>query len=335
MLCESLLALPKGREDMILNRKQPLRLAVLGAGEHSTSDHGPSLKHYAERNPGVIERAAICDLDPGKAHRYARQFGFDSVYTDLETMLVSESLDALIAITPLEKTFEIVIDLLPHRLPILIEKPAGIDGSENLGLHQVAQENHTRHMVSFNRRFNPAVARAREWLVEEAVGRPIRYVSARMLRHARTEATFVTGTGIHLIDNVQSFLGDPQRAQTQVQDRIWSSHVHYSGAIANLLIAPEAGVVEETYELIGSDYCVRIDTWGCQLRILDRGRTALDWTLSKDTPSFVRNGSYGETQAFLASLRSESRARPDLVDALKVMLTAEAIDAGGEKTITI
>jgi len=184
-----------------------VRIVVLGAGNHSSGTHGPALRTYAAEHPGEIELAAVCDLDSAKAQKYADAFGFARTYTDIEAMLAEQQPDGLIAVTPIALTEEIVSGLLPHRIPMVIEKPPGEDSAATRRLLAAAEASGTPHMISFNRRFSPAIMRAREWLAQTAQERPPQVVLCRMLRHNRREDNFVIGTAIHLLDAAISILG--------------------------------------------------------------------------------------------------------------------------------
>ncbi|MBI3986281.1 MAG: Gfo/Idh/MocA family oxidoreductase [Lentisphaerae bacterium] len=310
------------------------RIGVLGAGWHAFSDHGPPLRDYAARHAGAVELAAVCDLDEAKARRFAESYGVARVYTSLETMLTWESLNALLAITPLPLTASLVAGLLPRGIPLLIEKPPGRTGAEARDLLRAARASGTPHMVSFNRRFHPAVARARAWLAAHPTFLQIG-VSARMLRHNRREPDFITGTGIHAVDTVLSFVGRPETVtslRTPGNDGAscfaWVRST--SGAIGTLAIAPNCGVMEETYEVLGRDFRIWIDAHACRLCIECQGRVEVEWQAPEQAPATFRDGTEGETESFLDALREGRRPAPDLEDGLISLLTAEAMTRDGE-----
>ena len=186
-----------------------IRIGVVGAGSHSSNNHGPALKQYCAEHPGEIELTAICDLDRDKAQTYADAFGFARVYDDVGRMLAGDTLDGLVLITPVAVTREVVGELLSRGIPLLIEKPPGENSAQTRELLRIARETGTPHMISFNRRFHPAVARAREWLAAHAADRPPDLALARMQRVGRRETDFITATAIHSVDAVLSFMSAP------------------------------------------------------------------------------------------------------------------------------
>jgi len=315
------------------------RLGLIGAGDHSRGQHGPALKHLAAAD-GDVDLAAVCDLDRARAERCAAEFGFARVYTDSCAMLDGESLDGLIAVTPIEATRAVAGALLTTGIPLLVEKPPGADSAEAGELLEIARAHDAPHMVSFNRRFAPGVTRARQWLEDRAMGRPVELAVARLFRVARRDADFVTGTAIHAVDTVLSLM-PPAEA---VAGRRWQTPVgaggepgqgcegrveFVGGSTALFAIAPACGAHEETVELIGPEYVVRIDLARGGVVVRDRGETVLGYEEPPDAPDWVRNGTLAETEAFVAAVRGEGPLGPTLADGLIALRVAEAMDAGG------
>lgn len=313
-----------------------VKIGVIGAGGHSKSQHGSALKICRDESPDEVELTAICDLDLEKAAAYAELFGFGKVYEDWQEMLDKEELDGLAAITPIPVTAGLAGELLTRRLPLVIEKPPGRDSSEAADLLRVAEEHDSPHMVSFNRRFCPALARARQWLAENASDRPLLMAGARMCRVARREDEFPVGTAIHSVDAVLSFMGRPSRATTQ---KIPTSHAtcfHYdmqlafpNGAAAHLLIMPDSGMMEETYEFVGEEYRIQVDAMKCTISIHEKGECVLSLSAPEDSPGAFLCGAVGEAKAFIEAVRDEKSLKPDLRDGLLAIQVSEAMDAGG------
>ena len=316
-----------------------VRIAVLGAGSHNRANHGAAFKSIKEANPDAVDLVAVCDLDEAKARRYAEDFGFAAVYTDLDQMLAEEEIDGLAAITPVPLTEEIATKLLPVGIPLVIEKPPGVDAAANRRLAELARETDTPHMVSLNRRFSPAMVMAREWLAANAADRPPKLCIARMLRHNRTEESFRTSTGIHVVDGALSVMGRPRSVHAGNTPAHHEGVFYTQGEVATDLgvvhyfLSPTVGVLEETYELQGADYDVQVDAQHCGLTVYDGNEKVIDWQAPEDMPPAWLNGTVGEMQAFIDAIEGRQPFWPTLDDALLSMLTAEAIEAGGDSTI--
>jgi predicted dehydrogenase len=226
-------------------------------------------------------------------------------------------------------------ELLAYRIPLLVEKPPGLDEREARELVEIAARYGTPHMVSLNRRFVPALLKARVWLAERGANERPRLIVARMLRNRRMEPEFITGTAIHLVDTVLSFTGAPggfthHRWTTPSGGQCCDARLAFTdGSIAILVIAPDAGVVDETYELIGPDYAVRIDTLKCAISVHHSGRQELDWTQPEGTPTHVLHGCLEETDAFLRAVSGRGPFSPTLEQALPSVTWAHKLDRAG------
>jgi len=309
-----------------------LKIVVLGAGSHSRAFHGPALKAIRAEQPGRYTLAAICDLDRARAEAYAADFGFARTYADLPAMLEAEKPSAVVAVTPMEQTLPLAGQILRAGIPVLIEKPPGLSTEEAAQLLSVARETRTPHMVSFNRRFSPAIIEARRWLAERAPTRPVRLVSARMFRHKRREEDFVAHTGIHLTDTVLSFVGPPRRvAARKIATANPASHLYEAnleldgGSAAEMLFASAVGMLEETYDVFGEDYRIRIEWLSGLVEAWEGGKSVFAWRPSPgDSPVYI-NGTLTETREFLDGVEARRAMRPNLEDALESLRVAETI----------
>lgn len=309
------------------------RIGVLGAGSHSSSNHGPSLAEYAARHPGEVELVAVCDRDGGRAQEYAARFGFGGTYTDLDRMLAEAGLDGVVAITAMEQTEELAGHLLRAGMPLVIEKPPGVGVEGARRLLAVARDTGTHHMVSLNRRFSPAMLRAQEWLARD--GRTVRFIVSRMIRHHRVEPFFVRDTGIHSIDAVLSAMAMPRTVRPHghrvegSEARLFEARVtDVDDAIAQFLIAPDSGVREETMELVGRGFRVDIDFQHGAFTAWEGDRQAAHWEAAPEMAEYEFCGCVDETAAFIASLQGRRPWGPTMEEAVISMEVAVAVQEG-------
>lgn len=318
------------------------RLGILGAGHHACEQHGVALKLLAERQPGQIELTAVCDLVGAKAARFAERFGVRRSFDSLEAMLAETKLDALIAITPVVATERIVTELLPKGLPLLIEKPPGENSAAAARLLKLSEQTRTPCMLSFNRRFQPAMRRAKEFLELTGAGRRPARAVVHMYRHNRREADFITATGVHALDAIASLLGPASAvlASSVTSDaegtRSFQAEVLFArNATASITVAPAAGTTEETYEILGDDFTISLDALRHCLTIAERGRIVLDWRAPEEMPDCERDGTFNETAAFVRALAEGFAGLPDLRDGLMALRLAEALAAGGAARLLV
>lgn len=307
---------------------------VIGAGNHSRLQHGAPLAHLKRARPDVLRLAAVCDLQEERAAAYAHEYGFERTYGDYRRMIEDERPDAVIAITPLERTLPIGRELLSYGIPVMVEKPPGRTASEARQLLEAAEAHGTPNMVSFNRRFSPALELARDWLAADRTRR-LNSIAGRMLRVRRRESSFITGTGVHLVDTVLSFFEEvtrvtAERFNSPAGAQGATAVIGGNGLTASLLIAPDAGAAAETYELIGPDFSILVDVRAPSVVITEAGRVVLERQLDEE-PAYIACGAYAETLAFIDGVAGGEPLRPGLRDGYRTMAIAEAIELGDKR----
>jgi predicted dehydrogenase len=297
-----------------------VRIAVIGAGYHSRDNHLPALARYKALHADQVELTALCDLNAAAAEQSARQFGFAHFYTDVDEMLAAERPDACMVITPVAVTASIAARMIERGIPVLIEKPPGASTDQAADLCRTVEHHRGNAMVSVNRRFDPAIVAMRAWVGQ----RPIRYARGAMLRHNRHEPEFITDTAIHAVDSLRFLCGDVASHSVRVRqyDSVRSYHVNLefgNGAIGILDVLPLAGCSIETYELAGDGFRALSGTgdfgegiWSAWQdgRLVQRDEPAAGES------SFVRNGTYAETCAFISALERRQPLSPTPADIL-------------------
>jgi predicted dehydrogenase len=281
---------------------RPVRVGVIGAGSHSRREHLPSLARYASERPGEIELAILCDRRVDVAAEMAGQFGFAAHGASLDDLLAA-GVDAIVAVTPVDVTAEIAMRVLAAGVPLLMEKPIGRDEAE---ARRVAGASAGKAaMVSMNRRFDPGVAAAAEWLR----GRGVTHARATVVRHAREPRGFVEDVGVHAVDTLRFLAGD-------IADVRATSLRFASGASGAVELIPAGGHWVETYDVFGPGFHVQANaTVGC--KVWHENRVVLETTRPADTPGFVASGAYAETAAFLDSVRGRRGWLPTPADVLQ------------------
>jgi predicted dehydrogenase len=296
-----------------------IRLGLIGCGEHSESGHAIPLARYQAVHPGEIELTAACDLNLERAQFFCRQYGFVNAYRDVDEMLAQCKLDGCIAVVPVQKISELGIKLLGLGIPCVVEKPLGASLAEAKALLAAARATGTMNMVSVNRRFMPFLNRALEWT--HNVG-PLRYVRCTLTRHARREPEFLWATAVHAVDALRHIAGEVVEAKIRVLGHAAGSAEWYAinlsfenGVSGRLDVLPTAGMLEETYELIGEGFRASVTCpFGPErgLRCFRENRLALVEAASESIPEDVLNGCYDEASEFIRALTVKRVARPSI-----------------------
>jgi len=296
-----------------------IRLGLIGCGEHSETGHAIPLARYQAAQPGEIELTAACDLNLERAQFSCRQYGFMNAYRDVDEMLAQHKLDGCIAVVPVEKISELGIKLLSLGIPCVVEKPLGAELREARALLDAARATRTMNMVSVNRRFMPFLNRALEWTHNAG---PLRYVRCTLTRHARREPEFLWATAVHAVDALRHIAGEVVDANIRVLGHAggtaewYAINLSFENAVSGRLdVLPTAGMLEETYELIGEGFrAVVTCPFGTErgVRCFRENRLVLTEAASGNEPEDVLNGCYDEASEFIRAVTRKAQAGPSI-----------------------
>jgi predicted dehydrogenase len=296
-----------------------IRLGLIGCGEHSENGHAIPLARYQAAHPDEIELTAACDLNLERAQFFCRQYGFINAYRDVDEMLAQRRLDGCSVVVPVQNISELGIKLLGLGIPCVVEKPLGSSLAEAKTLLDAARATRTMNMVSVNRRFMPFLNRALEWAHNTG---PLRYVRCTLTRHARREPEFLWATAVHAVDALRHIAGEVVEAKIRVLGHAAGSAEWYAinlsfenGVSGRLDVLPTAGMLEETYELIGEGFRASVTCpFGPErgLRCFRENRLALEEAASESILEDVLNGCYDEAAEFIQALTVKRAARPSI-----------------------
>lgn len=289
----------------------PLKIAVIGAGDHARQHHLPALDLYRRECPGAIELRALCDLNLPLAREQGARFGFTSIYGAIDQMLAAETLDAIIVLTSVSATWPVTRRLLHTGLPLLIEKPPGATLEEARALVDAARG--ARVMVSMNRRFDPIIAAGANRLA----GRRVRHIHCRFARVNRTESTFLTETGLHGCDTVRFLAGDPDLLRIHTVSGAGCARtalIEFAGGITCVMdILPCSGSNAERYEVTGNGFSVEMRSALFDegiMRVNEQGKAVEQLRVPLDREPCIRSGTDSETRRFLEAVRTGQLFEP-------------------------
>ena len=125
----------------------PIRIAVVGAGAVAQTTHLPLLSKMR----GVTV-AAICDNDRGKMRALADRFDIPDVFTDIEDLLESDELDAVVVATPNHLHEPHVLAALAAKVNVLCERPLALTARGVERILAAAQRADRKVLVGNNHR---------------------------------------------------------------------------------------------------------------------------------------------------------------------------------------
>ena len=152
-----------------------IRLAIIGTGGMANS-HAWSFNKI--RGCRVV---ACCDIVPGRAEKFAAQYGIPSAYTSAEEMLAAESLDAVSIVTTDNVHAECALLAIKHGLHVLCEKPLADNLKDAKRMAEAARRKGVLTTVNFSYRNAPATQRAAQMAGNGDLGRII-HVEGRYLQ---------------------------------------------------------------------------------------------------------------------------------------------------------
>lgn len=144
-----------------------LKVAVVGAGIYGINH----IKAY-HWNPNA-ELVAICDLNEDILKNVCTSFGVKG-YTDIETMLSCEEIDAVSIATPDAFHKEPAIKAITAKKHILVEKPLATTIEDAKAIIKAAKLMNVRVAVDYHKRWDPAAINLKNELMNSQTGRPIR-----------------------------------------------------------------------------------------------------------------------------------------------------------------
>lgn len=165
-----------------------------------------------------VNLAAVADIN---AQELTKDFSCNfNVYSDMEEMLSSESLDAVDICLPTFYHKEAVNKALNHGCHVIVEKPFALESSEIDEMIECSIKNGKRLMVAHVCRFMQEYRFAKEIITEGSLGKPLYYYACRnsatpkwssnnWLADKKFSGGTVMDLQIHDIDIANWLLGEP------------------------------------------------------------------------------------------------------------------------------
>ncbi len=227
-----------------------VRVGVIGCGKIANV-HAAALHQLEE-----AEFVACCDQDEARAREYAARNSVPNIYTDVDAMLRSGTVDAVHVCTPHPAHERAVVAAAEAGVHVLCEKPVAISLAEADRMIDAADRAQVAFGVIFQRRFWPAARRIREAIDAGRLGtvtlgecsvriwRPREYFASDPWRGkwATEGGGVLMNQAVHAIDQFLWFMGDPVEvvgrhatlrhgAYIDVEDTAVATVVFASGAL--------------------------------------------------------------------------------------------------------
>ena len=132
---------------------EKLRIGIIGTGGIAHSHMNAYVRRIASKND--IEIVALCDIIPGKAAAFAKEYGIDvPCYESHVEMLDNEKMDAVSVCTYNRQHAAPTIAALEHGLNVILEKPFCVTLQEGIEIMRAEKKSGKILTIGFQPRFD-------------------------------------------------------------------------------------------------------------------------------------------------------------------------------------
>ena len=307
-----------------------LRVAVIGCGSRGRG-HMQILSQFED-----TDIVAICDPVEAARNNAGDTFNVSHRYDTIETLLDTETLDAIFVATPAHLNGEAAAPCLARGIDTLLEKPPGMSVAETVNLRDTAKQTGAKGMVGWNRRFHPIILQAKQHVtargpIIQIVGEFHKSIT-RLARSGRFPEHLMDNmfleTPIHALDTLRALAeADVQEVHSVVQRTISDyKDVHAAlilfdnGCVAQLIANYTTDARLERYEIHGRDISAYLEG-------VSHGTVFCEGTQHKLTGAGT-GGTVEQNRYFLDCVKSDSPVSlpaANLDEAVKTMQLAADI----------
>lgn len=146
---------------------KPLSVGVVGTSWWADAMYLPAL----HKHPQAVV-AAVCGRHQERTQAFAQRWSIPQQFTDVDAMLQSAKLDALIVATRNDSHYPISIKALRQGLHVLCEKPLALTYPQAAEMAALAEAQGVKTMVPFTYSYMPTARYIKELIEEGYLGRP-------------------------------------------------------------------------------------------------------------------------------------------------------------------
>ncbi len=142
-----------------------LKVGLIGGGAIVQVAHLPVLRKLKG-----VEVMAICDTDLPKARAIASRFGIPEAFDDIEDVLRTDGLDAVVVCTPNHLHESHILAALDANLHVLVERPLAMTATSAQKIIRAMEKRDRVVMVGMNHRYRPDVQLVRSFVQSGELG---------------------------------------------------------------------------------------------------------------------------------------------------------------------
>ena len=195
----------------ILRAVDPVRVAVIGCGNHARGALHPNLAripHY--------DYAAVCDLDRGAAEECARRYGASAAFTDYKAMLDEVKPEAVVVCGGAALHLEAGLEILGRGIHLFVEKPTAPTLEGAVQLAEAAEAAGVVNVVGLFWRHSAAHRIAAHVMALPEFGRRLLYDGTYLAPGPRSGSpdfpdmpwAYLADQAVHAVDAMRFLMGE-------------------------------------------------------------------------------------------------------------------------------
>ncbi len=222
---------------------------------------------------------AVADVDKKRAQELAERCGKIRWYEDYEKMLEQKDVEAVLISASTNVHKEIIIGAAKKDKHIFCEKPIALTLEETNEALAVVEKAGVLMQVGFMRRFDPALASAKEEIDKGSIGKPLVFKAVSRdpegppLEYARVSGGLFVDSSIHDIDLARWFMGSevekvyaegrvliyPEYKEVGDVDVAFTTFTFKNGSLGNIENSRRSGYGYDTrVEIVGSEGTLQV-----------------------------------------------------------------------------
>lgn len=247
-----------------MKRIRALKVAVIGAGRHASANLHPVLPMLGVPVCAVLTRSLVT------AAKAAERLGATRYYDDLDVMLKSEELDAVVISVEPDDQASLTRRCVSAGVAVFVEKPLGLNAADAREVAACEKNANAPIMVAFMKRFAPVYQRLHHLLSDGSNMGRILTVNAEFSFAPWTDElradTFLQLGAIHMVDLLRAQFGDARvsacQNSSERSDIGLGFSMTFEGGVAAVVSLSATSARPSTYEritVVGSAGWVQCD----------------------------------------------------------------------------
>jgi predicted dehydrogenase len=241
------------------------RIGVIGPGSFCTNYHLRNLQARSD-----VDIAAVCDISEERLRAIRANLPETRTFTDHRALLDADLVDGIIVSTPNQHHFTPCQNALQCDIPVLVDKPVTVTGSDAETLVGLSKSRNVALMTAFTRHFMPSTEHVRREIRSGTLD--VQHITA-IQRHSPLKNTVEDGgmlhrRTVHIFDVIPWLMGSPiVRVSASIQYETGHLEEEYvdgrlelaNGVTCNLLCIKNCDDSQDEVSLYGRTHSFRID----------------------------------------------------------------------------